>query len=244
MLVTCDFHNHSCLSPCGSLDQPPSVLARLACARGLNLVALTDHNSALNTPAFAECARREGISALYGMEATSREEVHVLCLFAEPQAALEFGKFLLERLSPTPRGLVRPDEQVVVDADDNVIEQYGVYLGMALTLDYDDLCAEADSWGALVIPAHIDRPAFGAISHLGFLPEGPYAAVEAVRPLPVGASRGYTVITGSDAHYPEHIARRPFRLELPDTWNARSTIDLAMIRAALGSGRVLLPFDS
>ena len=56
MFVACDFHNHSCLSPCGSLEQSPALLARLARKRGLGLVALTDHNSALNAPAFAECA--------------------------------------------------------------------------------------------------------------------------------------------------------------------------------------------
>jgi 3',5'-nucleoside bisphosphate phosphatase len=242
MFVSCDFHNHSCLSPCGSLEQSPAVLARIAAERGLELVALTDHNSALNTPAFAECARREGIAALYGMEAASAEEVHVLCLFATSGDALGFGEFLLEhmpRLRYDPRRL---GDQVVVDADENILEMPETYFGAALELGYDDLCEEAHSWGALVIPAHIDRPMFGGIHHLGFLPEGPYAAVEAVQPLMGGAGRSYTVVTGSDAHYPEHIARRPFSLDLPEGWQQGGVVRLDSIREALAAGRVRLPF--
>ncbi|HPE88876.1 MAG TPA: PHP domain-containing protein [Spirochaetia bacterium] len=242
MLVACDFHNHSCLSPCGSLEQSPSVLARLARERGLGLVALTDHNSALNTPAFAERAAAEGVAALYGIEATSAEEVHVLCLFSEVRAALDFGRFLEERL---PRLAYDPDklgDQVVVDADENVLDLPQLYFGAALELDYGELCESAAERGALVVPAHIDRPMFGAISQLGFLPDGPYAAVEAVRPLPDGAARGYAVITGSDAHYPEHVARRPFGLELADGWDSGGEVDLEAVRAALVEGRVRLPF--
>lgn len=244
MVVACDLHNHSCLSPCGSLEQPPSVLARLARQRGLELVALTDHNSALNAPAFAVCAAREGIMALYGMEATTAEDVHVLCLFAEPAAALDFGAYLAARLPPLPYDPARMGDQIVVDADDMVLDQPDLYFGAALDLDYGALCDAAASRGALVIPAHIDRPLFGALAQLGFLPDGPYAAVEAVRPLPDGAARGYTVITGSDAHHPEHIARRPFGLELADGWNARGMVNLEAVRAALAGGLVSLPFQS
>jgi hypothetical protein len=244
MFVACDLHNHSCLSPCGSLEQPPSVLARLARQRGLELVALTDHNSALNTPAFSVCAAREGIAALYGMEATSAEEVHVLCLFAEPAAALDFGAFLASRLPRLPYDPERMGDQVVVDEDDVVIDQPDLYFGAALELDFGALCDAAASRGALVIPAHIDRPMFGVLTQLGFLPDGPYAAVEAVRPLPAGAAKGYTVITGSDAHYPEHIARRPFGLELADGWNAGGVVNLEAVRSALAGGLVRLPFES
>lgn len=243
MLVACDFHNHSCLSPCGSLEQSPAVLARLARARGLELVALTDHNSALNAPAFAECASREGLQALFGMEATSTEEVHVLCLFSELKAALDFSAFIAGHLPHLRFDPAKLGDQVVVDADEHVLDQPETYLGAALDLGFDQLCETAASWGALVIPAHIDRPLFGAISQLGFLPEGPFSAVEAVRPLSASAARSYTVITGSDAHYPEHIARRPFALELPVGWNSGTQVALDTIRQALEAGRVRLPFS-
>lgn len=59
MNVLADLHNHSCLSPCASLEQSPLVLARLVAERSLGLPALTDHNSALNCPAFEEACLRE-----------------------------------------------------------------------------------------------------------------------------------------------------------------------------------------
>ena len=244
MFVACDFHNHSCLSPCGSLEQSPAVLARLARERGLELVALTDHNSALNAPAFAACAAREGLSAMFGMEATSAEEVHVLCLFADLDAALDFGRHIASLLPRLPYDPDLLGDQVVVDADEIVLDLPDVYLGAALELGFGELCADAAARGALVIPAHIDRPMFGAISQLGFLPAGPYSAVETVHPLPGRASGGYTVITGSDAHYPEHIGRRPFGLDLPDGWNSGGRVDLEAVREALAAGLVRLPFAS
>jgi len=242
MIVPCDLHNHSCLSPCGSLEMSPALLARLAREHGLGLVALTDHNSALNTPAFAVCARREGLAALYGIEACSAEEVHVLCLFDSPEAAMDFGGLILGFIQRFPYDASRLGDQAVVDEDDNVLELPDYYLGAALELGFAELCALASSRGGLVIPAHIDRPIYGALTQLGFLPDGPYAAVEAVRPLPPGVSGGYTVITGSDAHYPEHVARRPFGLDLPDGWQRPDgSVDLALLYDALKAGRVRLP---
>lgn len=243
MIVPCDLHNHSCLSPCGSLSLSPAVLARLARERGLGLVALTDHNSALNTPAFAACARREGLAALYGMEACSTEEVHVLCLFDSPEAALDFGGLIQGFIQRFPYDAGRMGDQAVVDADDNILDMPDYYLGSALELGFSELCGLASDRGGLVIPAHIDRPVYGALTQLGFLPKGPYAAVEAVRPLPEGVSQGYTVITGSDAHYPEHVGRRPFGLDLPQGWQTRDgRVNLGMVAAALVAGQVRLPF--
>jgi len=243
MIVPCDLHNHSCLSPCGSLELSPALLARLAKKRGLGLVALTDHNSALNTPAFAVCARREGLAALYGMEACSTEEVHVLCLFDSPEAAMDFGGLILGFIQRFPYDAGRMGDQAVVDADDNILDLPEYYLGAALELGFAELCTLAAERGGLVIPAHIDRPVYGALTQLGFLPKGPYAAVEAVRPLPSGASGGYTVITGSDAHYPEHVARRPFGLDLPGDWQfPDGRVNLAILGDILAAGQVRLPF--
>jgi len=216
----------------------PSVLARRARELGIDLVALTDHNSALNAPAFRECARREGFTALYGMEATSAEEVHVLCLFAAVEESLAFSTYIENLLMPLPYDPELLGDQVVVDADENVLDLPQTFLGAALELGYDELCSEADRRGALVIPAHIDRPAYGAIAQLGFLPDGPYAAVEAMRPLPEGSARGYPGVSGSDAHYPEHIGRRPFTIDLPDSWRGSDgTVRIDILRKALVEGQ-------
>ena len=43
-----DFHIHSVLSPCGDEDNTPNNLAGMASLSGLDIVALTDHNTAKN----------------------------------------------------------------------------------------------------------------------------------------------------------------------------------------------------
>jgi 3',5'-nucleoside bisphosphate phosphatase len=232
-----DLHNHSCLSPCASLEESPSLLARLARERGLGLVALTDHNSALNCPAFEEACRREGIAPLFGIEACSVEEVHVLCLFGSADEALDFGLRLRGLLIPLPYDADKLGDQVVVDADEGVLELVDYYLGAATAASFDELCADAAGRGALVIPAHVDRPMFSVSSQLGFLPPGPYDAVESMREPPPSLRGGYAAVSGSDAHYPEHVCRRPFSVELPDGILAeRGGVLLEALRAALRAG--------
>lgn len=216
MRVLADLHNHSCLSPCASLEESPGLIARLARERGLDLVALTDHNSARNCPAFAEACRREKIAPLYGIEACSVEEVHVLCVFGTVADALAFGETLRGSLQALPYDPEKLGDQVVVDADEAVLELVDYYLGAALSMGFDELCSAAASRGAIVIPAHVDRPMFSVSSQLGFLPPGPYDAVESMREPGPELTRGLTAISGSDSHYPEHICRRPFAVELPD----------------------------
>ena len=44
----CDLHIHSCLSPCGDEEMTPGNIAGVAKLNGLNIAALTDHNTCAN----------------------------------------------------------------------------------------------------------------------------------------------------------------------------------------------------
>ena len=44
-----DLHNHSCLSPCASLDMSPRTMAALARERGIQVLGLTDLHGALES---------------------------------------------------------------------------------------------------------------------------------------------------------------------------------------------------
>jgi len=215
MIARIDLHNHSCLSPCASLEMSPSALARRAGALGIDVLALTDHNSALNCPAFETACRREGILPLFGVEACSIEEVHLLCLFGTVKEALAFGELLSESLPDLRFDPARLGDQVVVDADDIVLGLPEHYLGSALLRGFDDLCRDAADAGALVIPAHVDRPLFSVASQLGFLPPGPYDAVEGMNPVGPELSGNLNVISGSDAHSLDAVGRRVSQADLP-----------------------------
>ncbi|MDR2104031.1 MAG: PHP domain-containing protein [Treponema sp.] len=225
MALLADFHNHSCLSPCGSLDLSPRVLVELAASRGIQVLALTDHNSSLNCPAFGRLCPRFGIIPLFGMEATTAEEIHVLCLFNSAEASLSFSEYAYSLLFPLPNDPEKTGDQVYVDEEDNILGEVEYFLPSALDLSIDAVGDKVRQYGGLVIPAHVDRPAFSMFSQLGAVVPGSWAAVECVRIPPVlnGAggsgpsyldTLGYPLITSSDAHYPEHVARRPFELDI------------------------------
>jgi PHP family Zn ribbon phosphoesterase len=216
MALLADFHNHSCLSPCGSLDLSPRTLGGIAAAKGIKVLALTDHNSGLNCPAFKKVCHRLGLLPLYGMEATTREEIHMLCLFTVLEAALEWSEYAYSILTPFINDPERTGDQVYVDEDDNIEGEVEYYLVNALDIGADSLGGKVAEYGGLVIPAHVDRSAFSMTSQLGVMVDGPWAAVECVRLPPQTDTLGYPLITSSDAHYPEHVGRRPFELDIAE----------------------------
>ena len=219
MSLLTDFHNHSCLSPCGSLDLSPRSLADLAVLRGLKVLALTDHNSSLNCPAFAKVCPPRGLLPLFGMEATTQEEIHMLCLFKSLEASLDFSEYAYSILMPFLNNPEKTGDQIYVDEEDGIEGEVEYYLVNPLELSVDDIGAKVTEYGGIVIPAHVERPAFSMISQLGTVIDGPWAAVECTRLPPtvngqVLDTLGYPLTTSSDAHYPEHVARRPFELDI------------------------------
>ena len=214
-----DLHNHSCLSPCGSLELSPNNMLRLAAAKGLKVMALTDHNSSLNCPAFAKRCPQFGIIPIFGMEATTSEEIHALCLFTSLEASRAFSDYPYSILVPFPNDPEKTGDQVYVDEEDNIEGEVEYYLVNPLDLSIESIGAKAAEYGGIVIPAHVDRPAFSMTSQLGVIVDGPWAAIECTRlPPAVNGSPldtlSYPLTTSSDAHYPEHIARRPFELDV------------------------------
>ena len=214
-----DFHNHSCLSPCGSLELSPRRILETGAAKGLKLMALTDHNSSLNCPAFAELSSRYGIIPIFGMEASTIEEIHILCLFTNLEACMAFNEYAYSLLVPFLNNPDKGGDQVYVDIDDNIEGEVEYYLLSPLDISVDKIGSKVKEYGGIIIPAHIDRPAFSMTSQLGVLVEGPWAAVECVRIPPVFNKEPletyhYPLITSSDAHYSEHIARRSFNLDI------------------------------
>ena len=56
-----DLHIHSCLSPCGDDDMTPNNIAGMGVVAKLDIMALTDHNTCRNCPAFYKTAEANGI---------------------------------------------------------------------------------------------------------------------------------------------------------------------------------------
>lgn len=169
-----DLHIHSCLSPCAENDMTPANIAGMASVCGLNIVALTDHNTTKNCRAFFAAAKRHGIVPVAGMEMTTAEDVHIVCLFPTLESAEEFDlKFQKYRVRYKNNVEIFGD-QLIVDENDNVIGTEDDLLINASTLSISEAFDMLKGYGAAVFPAHIDREENGIISMLGALPEEPF----------------------------------------------------------------------
>lgn len=174
MKIYYDFHVHSCLSPCADNDNTPNNIAGMASLCGLSAVALTDHNTVKNCPAFFKAAKRYGIVPIAGMELTTQEDIHVICLFETLDDALAFGDEIEKRRVHVKN---RPDifgDQLITDGDDNIIGTDENLLSNATLVSYDDVPKLAEKYRGVAYPAHIDRQSNGVIAVLGTLPETPF----------------------------------------------------------------------
>lgn len=174
-----DLHIHSCLSPCADDDMTPANIAGMAHLQGLDIVALTDHNSSKNCPAFFAHAKKYGIVPIAGMELTTAEDIHVICLFDTLDSAMEFDGIVEKRLMYVKN---RPDifgRQLILNENDEAVGEIEPLLINATDIDLDEAYKICTSMGGACYPAHIDRDSGGMISVLGNFPESPkYAAFE------------------------------------------------------------------
>lgn len=166
-----DLHIHSCLSPCSDDDMTPNNIAGMAALKGLQIVALTDHNSCKNCPAFFEACKRQGIIPIAGMELSTAEDIHLVCLFEELEEAMKFDEVIKTRLLNIKN---RPEifgNQLILDGFD---EQLGIEEKLLISstdLLIADAIELARKFGAHVHPAHIDRESNGIIAILGDIPQ-------------------------------------------------------------------------
>ena len=219
MKLSADLHIHSCLSPCGNQEMTPNNLVNMAWLKGLDAIAVTDHNRAANLPACAAAAARRGVLLVPALEATSREEVHLLCYLPSLEAAIALDEWLYARLPPIPNRADYFGEQTVMDAEDGVAGEEPRLLLQASEASLEELSAYAAALGGVAVPAHINRGACSLLSVLGFMPESPrFFAVELARGAaakPVDLD-GRLVLYGSDAHRLADIAEPGWGLEVTE----------------------------
>lgn len=243
MRFAADFHIHSCLSPCASLDMSPRAIVRQARVAGLNAIAVADHNCGRNAPALAAACRREKLACLFGIEATSAEEVHALALFDDPETAVAVGEMLHDALPDRPCPASSRDEQPVVDEHDHVTGFVERFLAGATRFSLAEIERIVHDHAGLFIPAHFARASFSLVSQLGFVP--PTEAFDALE-LTDARQRAwlpdppaYPLIADSDAHELADIGR-------VRSFFAAGSLSVTSLRSALNEGRVslqILPTD-
>lgn len=208
-----DLHIHTVLSPCADLEMTPASIVNKAKESGLQIIGITDHNSTKNALLVKRMAEKEGIYVLTGAEVTTKEEVHCLAFFEFEDQLAQFQQFLDKQLTIIPNPDGHFGYQPVVDEYDNILELIPNYLPAALKSGIHEVQQKVQSLNGIFIPAHIDRPANGLFSQLGFIPPGlkfdamgisRFSSEKDVRKHYV-LGKEITLIRNSDAHYLQQI---------------------------------------
>lgn len=218
MMLAADLHLHSGLSPCSDNDMTPNNVIHMAQLKGLDVIAITDHNSTKNLQSFVKVSQKNNITLIPGVEITTKEEVHLLALFHNLSQASRFQEVLDETLPKIPNNTKLFGNQYIYDEEDNILDDYSIMLISAISLTLQETIKEIINIGGIPIPAHIDRQSFSILSNLGFIsPELPFQLVEITKACDYGKLEGrhpylsnYKKIISSDAHRLGDISERSF----------------------------------
>ena len=199
----------------------PRTIVETAARRGIDIVAVCDHNSGENLWAAERASQRIGLALVPGIEVTTREEVHLVALFPGVAGALAFQSLIYARL-PGENDEDAFGPQVVANEDDEVLGFCPRLLIGATSLSIDDAVHRIHGLGGLAIASHVDREAFGVIGQLGFVP--PEVGLDALEvtdragpELVEGLRREYphlAIVRSSDAHTRERIGAVWTELEM------------------------------
>lgn len=209
-----DMHIHTCLSACGDWGMSPRAVVEKCKEIGLDLIAISDHNSMENAEAAMRVGKRIGLSVLPGMEVCSREEVHILAIFDDLEQAQIMQEYVYKHLPGTNRPEFFGD-QVVANEYDEVIHENSRLLNGATTLGISEIVDKTHGLGGLSIASHVDRPLYGLMNQLGFIPPDlPLDGVEVSYRMSIREARekypsigDRACVTASDAHYLSDLGR-------------------------------------
>lgn len=118
-----DLHTHSCVS---DGTDTPTELVRAAAAAGLDVLAITDHDTAASWDEAAAAAEETGLTLLRGMEISTRHgrrSVHLLAYLPDPThpaLAAELERVLVGRAARVPVMLARLQEMGIDITEEDV----------------------------------------------------------------------------------------------------------------------------
>jgi len=234
-----DLHIHSALSPCADDDMTPNDILGMAVLNNLDLIAVTDHNCLLNTVSVVKAAENinkqseNKLIVLPGVEVSTVEEVHIICLFSCLDDALGFEEELTPYFSYIKNRVNIFGNQLIFDENDNITGEVERMLIAPTSISFDKLFLLTGKYNGAFIPAHIDKDSFSVISNLGFIP--PHLAINTVEISAKGIENefdkkradlfaGKKPVFSSDAHYLWAISERVNSIKLPEL-SATAAID-------------------
>ena len=198
-----DLHIHSALSPCGDNDMTPNNIVNMSILKGLDVIAVSDHNSIQNLYSVMDVAKKTNLIVIPAMEVETAENIHVLTLFPNIDSAEVVYKKVYDNLPNIDNNKAIFGDQLIMDAMDNVINEEYKLLVNSTMLDFDDVIKLTRNVGGIAIPAHIDRSSYSVLSNLGTVPDLDFKYLEISKSANEDMYQylGCKFIRNSDAHY-------------------------------------------
>jgi len=211
----------------------PNDIVGMALLNELDLIAVTDHNSLLNTVSVVKAAYGKELIVLPGVEVSTAEEVHVLCLFSSIEAASSFETALSPYYSTLPNRVNIFGSQLILNEEDQITGEVERMLIAPTMISFDELFNLTNKHGGAFIPAHVDRDSFSVLSNLGFIP--PHLNITTIEVSVEGLKNGFDkknadlfsknkMVFSSDAHQLWNISEREHFMMLPER-TAAAAID-------------------
>lgn len=215
-----DLHIHTCLSPCADLEMSPLAISKRVKDLKIDLIAITDHNSSLNIKGVYDLSKEYDFNLFFGMEVTTKEEVHILAYFPTLKNIKFFHEIVDKNIDDTLEKKIY-ENQVIVNKNDEVIGFCKKNLFSKVNLSIEKVVFYIHNFDGVAIAAHIDRMGFGIVGQIGFIPENlPLNGVECYNinsDIGKNYSKKFAVLSSSDAHKLEEIGKRRtiFKIKKP-----------------------------
>lgn len=165
-----ELHIHTVLSPCGSIEMIPPLIIQEAENKGINLIAISDHNAVANIEPVMQAAQGSSVHVLPGIELQTREEIHSLCLFDRLDQIQAFFESIQSTFPFIVNNIEYFGEQFVVDKTGDFVRREERLLITSSSLSLKEAWQTVKQFHGLLIPAHVNRSAFGLFPVLGFIP--------------------------------------------------------------------------
>ncbi|MFV0425081.1 MAG: PHP domain-containing protein [Bacilli bacterium] len=152
-----DLHIHSILSPCGDYLMTPNNILNMATLTNLNVIAITDHNSTMQCPAFKMLSSSFDMLIIYGCE-LQVEGGHLLVYFKKYEEINKFQEYLNSIIKKEKYDIEYYGEQTVMNEYDIETKIYPYYLVNDLDTSLSEILEVLRGYHCIKILAHLDKP--------------------------------------------------------------------------------------
>ena len=170
-----DLHIHSALSPCGDNTMTINNIVNMAYIKGLDLIAITDHNSMKNLRYLDEVCCKDvvlnKIDYLYGVEIQSKEEIHILAYFKKKTDLKPIQDWLDVHLNKVILNKEYYGEQLIFNQDDEIIDDEKYLLIESLDIGIEEIIKQIHDFKGICVLAHVLAKKYGCYQYYQDIPE-------------------------------------------------------------------------